>query len=276
MVRQSRRGAVVFLLAVVFAGVRIALGGPTAYVTDLQDLYRVDLSTASATLVGSTGANVEGLATSSTGQLFGTDVVGRLLSINRSTGAGTVIGNTGRNDIEALHFLGSTLLAADYNGLTLTSPTNIFQINTATAATSNIITATGGTGVASAMAVADPNTLLLTQAQDNLGNDNQSLWAMNLTTGAMNFRGVLAMVVNDVVTGLDFSDGTLYAVRVNGGLYTMNPSDASTTLIGTMLDKNNAPLAALDITVPVPEPAAPIMLLTGVLALGRRRRAKVS
>jgi hypothetical protein len=262
MVGQSHLGGggwVVFLLAVAFSGVRIALGGPTAYVVDLQDLYRVDLSTANATLVGSTGANIEGLATSSAGQMFGTDVVGRLLSINRSTGAGTVIGSTGRDDIEALHFSGPTLLAGDYHGPFL--PTTIFQINTTTAATTNIVTATSNTGGASAMVVADPNTLLLTQNQDNLGNDFQSLWAMNLSSGAMSFRGVLAMVPEDVVSGLDFSGPTLYAVRVNGGLYTMNPNDASATLIGTMLDKNNAPLAAGDITVPVPEPATLVLMM---------------
>ena len=115
MAGQSRRRRVVFLLAVAFSGARIALGGPTAYVVDLHDLYRVDLSTANATLVGSTGDEYRGPATSSGGQMYGTDVVGRLLSINQSSGAGTVIGSTGRNDIEALHFSGATLLAGDFN-----------------------------------------------------------------------------------------------------------------------------------------------------------------
>lgn len=273
MVGQSHRGGgrwVVFLLAVAFSGVRTTLGGPTAYVVDLNDLYRVDLSTASATLVGSTSANIEGLATSSAGQMFGTDVVGRLLSINQSTGAGTVIGSTGRDDIEALHFSGPTLLAADYHAPT---PTTIFQINTTAAATTNIVTATSNTGGASAMAVADPNTLLLTQNQDNLGNDFQSLWAMNLTSGAMSFRGVLASVPEDVVTGLDFSGPTLYAVTVSGGLYTLNPNDAGRTLIGTMLNQSNAPLAALDITVPVPEPATLVIVMSVTILLIRRRRA---
>jgi hypothetical protein len=69
------------------------------------------------------------------------------------------------------------------------------------------------------------------------------------------------MVPEDVVSGLDFSGPTLYAVRVNGGLHTMNPNDASTTLIGTMLDQNNAPLAAGDMTAPVPEPTTFVLLM---------------
>ena len=58
MVGKSPRGAgrIVFLLAMVFAGVQNALGAPTAYVvagpSGSEDLYRIDLNTASATLVG--------------------------------------------------------------------------------------------------------------------------------------------------------------------------------------------------------------------------------
>ncbi|HEX4793501.1 MAG TPA: hypothetical protein VH370_06900 [Humisphaera sp.] len=269
---MGRKPLLAVSLAVVFAGAQIGLGaGPTAYVSDDlgENLYRVDLSTANATLVGHLGpVLMQGLATSSSGQMFGTDIFGQLWSIDSSSGAGTFVANTGHGQIDALHFSGSALLGADFSTGFLT----IFQIDTTSGATTNVVIGNTnlGAGRADAMALADPNTLLLA-IEDTPGRGFQSLWAVDLTSGAMSLRGVLGAAQQNPVEGLEFSGGTLYAATVSGGLYTLNPNNASATQIGTMRDKNNFALEPLDMTVP--EPASLALVVPAAILLIRRRKS---
>ena len=60
----------------------------------------MDLTTATATPIGYTGQYLQGLAISPTGNLFGTDYLGNLYSVSKTTGAATFIGSTGLGDIE--------------------------------------------------------------------------------------------------------------------------------------------------------------------------------
>ena len=96
--RLSRNlGIAMSLLAGIFyVSVRNAAADQLGSAVDATgSLYSVDLTTATATPIGSTGQLIEGLAISPQGSLFGTDFLGNLLSVNRTTGAATLIGNTG-------------------------------------------------------------------------------------------------------------------------------------------------------------------------------------
>ena len=84
-------------------------------VDDTENLFSVDLTTATATPIGYTGQFLEGLAISPTGSLFGTDYLGNLYSVSKTTGATTLIGDTGLGDIEGLGFRGATLIGTDFS-----------------------------------------------------------------------------------------------------------------------------------------------------------------
>lgn len=90
------------LLAVLLACLPLAaLAEPFGYATGIRDLYRIDLATGQATLVGNTGfVDVEGLAFAPDGTLYGAVDFGLpstaptdfLLRINTSTGVATPVG----------------------------------------------------------------------------------------------------------------------------------------------------------------------------------------
>lgn len=67
--------------------------------TDFDQLYRVDLSTGDATLIGPVGyGDVEGLALSPSGVLYGADdATETLIVIDTETGEGSPVNNTARN-----------------------------------------------------------------------------------------------------------------------------------------------------------------------------------
>jgi DNA-binding beta-propeller fold protein YncE len=95
-----------------------------AYAVDINDnLDSVDLSTATATLIGSTGEFLEGIAISPGGTLYATDNSGNLYTLNSATGAATLVGSTGIGDVEGLAFDGSTLLGSSFS-----NPTTIYSI----------------------------------------------------------------------------------------------------------------------------------------------------
>lgn len=123
------------------------------------NLFTVDLGTGAATTVGSTGFNSSGdIAFDSGGNLFlsalGGDV---LVSVNSSTGAGSLIGDITFVNVFGLNFAGSTLNGFTSNGLTL-------EINTSTGVGTqvaiNSINAFGADGVGG-VAVPEPSAIAL-------------------------------------------------------------------------------------------------------------------
>jgi len=61
-------------------------------VDNTENLFSVNLTTATATPIGFTGQFLQGLAFSPQGGLFGTDFLGNLFSVSTTTGAATFIG----------------------------------------------------------------------------------------------------------------------------------------------------------------------------------------
>ena len=214
-------------------------------------LFTVDLTKGSfIDLIGGPGIDLlEGLAFSPGGTLFGTDDRGNLYSINKTTAATSLIGNTGLGDIEGLDFNGSTLLGTNFGN----SPTTVYSINTTTAAATPI-TSFAGRAV-SAMAAQDASTILV--ASEPTSSGPQFLVSVDLLTGADTVLGRLSST--DIATGFDFgTDGNLYEIDLSGNIYIVDPSNASSIFVGSTCADDVLDLA---IATAVPEPSSVALLL---------------
>src|ERR1700746_302132 len=157
MRRSSELSTAILLAAGIIAfSVRGAAADQLGFAVDnTENLFSVDLTTATATPIGPTGQFLQGLAVSPTGSLFGTDYLGNLYSVSKTTGATTFIGSTGLGDIEGLTFRGTTLIGTNFSNLG--GPTNVSAINTTTAAPTTITSFSQGP--VRAMALVNPNTI---------------------------------------------------------------------------------------------------------------------
>lgn len=244
--------------------VRTAAADQIGFAVDATgNLSGVDLTTATATPIGSTGQFLQGLAVSPTGSLFGTDYLGNLYSVSKTTGAATLIGSTGLGDIEGLGFSGATLIGTDFSNLG--GPTTVSAINTSTAAPTTITSFSQGP--VRAMAVVNPTTV-------DVASDlpvSQSLAQVNLMTGTNLNLGQLpsnglAVTGTDLISALNFgTDGVLYALDALGNEFIISSNGAG-TLVG-----NTGGQDWLDLTVDapaaVPEPNSMVLLLVAALSL---------
>lgn len=255
-----------------FGDVKAALAAPIGFAVDLDsNLYVIDLGGGTAVLVGATGVFLEAIALSPTGDLFGTDTSGRLYSIDTTTGLATLIGGTDRGNIEALDFLGSTLVGVDF----AVTPT-AFSIDTTTAATTDIVTATTSTGLVRAGALLDGNTMLI-RGDDGCVSSTSGqncLWSLNLVTGVPTSLGDIETGADNLVTGLDFaSDGLFYGLDSSGQLFVVDPTTAAVSGIVDLGDQFWLGFT----TAAVPEPATLGLIGLAISAAAwRRRRSRVS
>jgi carbonic anhydrase/acetyltransferase-like protein (isoleucine patch superfamily)/streptogramin lyase len=205
---------------------------------------------------------MEGLAIAPDGELFGTNRTGDLFRISTTTGSADLVGFTGVGAIIGLDFLGETLLASDGQQIPM-----IWSIDTTTAESTHLVTVNRPIGMIRSLAVLDVNTVLVTADYNpNTGSacsdSGNCLVEIDLTTGFATFVGDLA--IGAVVSGLDFgADGNLYGTDWLGGLWQIDPSDASRVNIveqssfdnrGTGLATQNG-LTAGEILVTVSDPA---------------------
>src|ERR1035437_198319 len=224
------------LWVILLAGMCIRTAGLQAqgnlvYAVDTQkSLYQVDLTTATTTFIGTNANLLEGLALSPTGQLFGTDVSGYLYRVNRTNGATTLIGNAQLGDIEALRFMGKTLLAFPNIGGT----GKIYSLDTSTAKATAVMTTKFVLGGIHAMAIAADKSILISASLDRSGQlTYHSLYSIDLTSGNVTFIGNMDIGTNVSLGAMDFDRSRqLFGLDQNGNEWIINPTTAAVTLIG--------------------------------------------
>ena len=216
-----------------------------AVATD-QNLYNVDLTTATPTLVGNTGKFLEGLAMSPTGALYGTDDNFTLYSLDPTTGAATAIGSTGLSDIEGLVFDGTTLLATNS-----ANTTGVYSLDPATAA-ATLVTTFNESDV-TALTLQSPTTLLAANGSE--------LVSVSLPSGSSSVLGALSPTTAAIGFG---TDGVLYSLAENGNEYVVNPTNGTETLVGSA-----GGFFYLDMTgAAIPEPGTVAILGAGLVGFG--------
>jgi len=226
-------------------------------------LYSINPTTEVATLIGSTGKFLEGLALSPGGQLYGTDDSGYLYTINATTGAATLVGSSGQNDIEALFFSASTLYGITFSS----SAPKLIQFNLSTGATTTVASLGSLTGVPRAATAYLNNTVLFTA--DGTDLSTSSLYSLNVSTGATTLVGTMAIAPQFAALSYA-SNGVLYGFGSAGQEWSISPTTASVTLLG-----NTGSQFWLDAVQSVPEPPEALLLAlgcAGIALIARVRR----
>jgi hypothetical protein len=256
-------------LSVAIIDVNFVQAAPVGFGVDTSlSLYSIDLGLGTANLIGSTGIFLEGIAINQNEDLYGTDTGGQLYNINPLNARTTLIGSTGRGNIEALDFLGDRLLGVDFN----MRPT-VFSIDVTNASTTSIVTVQNEIGAIRSGAVFNENTLIVRSDMNGLGSLGNFLHFIDLTTGSTTLIGS----ISNITAGLDFdTNGNLYGLRDNGDVIRISLPNVTETLVGNTGGQFWLGLAVLpDKTVSVPESSSVIGL--GLLGLGLmlKKKAKV-
>jgi len=244
---------------------------------------------------------------SATPILYGVTFGNQLITINPTTGAGTLVGNLSSNMAAfGLGTFGGKLYAFDQvadllreidpstaatvssinlgvgnltgeGGLDFRSD-GVGFLNSTSGTTSNVyrftLAANSGVLVGSENTAGidglafSPTDVLYAMGQQPQNN----LYTVNQTTGALTLVGATGFSNASSLSGLDFIGGTLYGV-ISDSLYTLNPLTGAATLVGPTGFSSISGLASLDVggTATVPEPATLLLLGSGAIALSRRR-----
>ena len=196
-----------------------ATAQPVGYAVGFDHLYRIDLGTGQATVVGPLGfIDVEGLAFSPTGVLYGVADAGRvppnndqtdfLLQIDTNTGAATAVGQ-----LAGLAGTGTgTFGELDY-GLAFTCDGNLWLASDTTNQLWEVDPTSGGTRLVGNMGAAISGLAGRGNALYGVSIDgNESLYRINTATAQATAIGGLGLPDRMFDAGLDFAG--------NGDLWT--------------------------------------------------------
>ena len=261
------------LLALGLLGGPIAAEAGTLYGIDdaTRTLFSIDTNTLVETPIGSTGVSSGSFGDLAYDAASGTMywAAGRdndnLYRLNLSTGAATLIGNYGINDLFALAWTGTALYGQSPNGVTNGT---VYTINTNTAAATFIGTNTvypGGLAWNSRT-----SQLVLLQA----GGVSSSFYKINLTNGSATILNGGAGFVDDNDIAYDSVLNTYWAADYRGRLFRYDATTFARTTILTGIGS----VEALEF-VAVPEPSS--LVLSGICLLGTivsacRRRMSIA
>lgn len=225
------------------------------YVEDTSDTLRwVDTNTLAVTTVGSLG--VDGSfgdmtydGTNNTMYYIGGRGLNNLYSLNLSTGAATLIGSHGVNDMFALGVTASGQLFAQ------STDNNVYSINKLTGAAASIGTNSIYPGGYTYDSVG--NRMILQGAGDG------HIHEVNLTNGSATLLSTQAFM-NDGDIAFDAAGNQYFAMDWSGNLFHYTSGFTRSTLGGGFGEVAS--------TAVVPEPATLTICAIGVAALIRRRR----
>lgn len=272
------------IMAIAFVTTRSPLQAQLYTASDSQDaliLIENDGTTAKVGDFGDDISNMSGMLFNPlTNTVYGVNnSTDSLYTINTSTGATTLIGDTGVN---ITSFSGFTF---DYNssiaylarangaGGAISYTTDYYTVNLSTGA---VQTSIGNSGISARVAglAYDNNTdtlYAISNDDSDVASNADSLYTVSTTDGSMNRIGALGITISN--GGLTFDqDGRLLLIRNNNpdNVYELNTSTGVASLL-IDLDTNTVNGVSL---VSVPEPAtASALLLAGGLLLYRRRRS---
>jgi hypothetical protein len=273
--------AITFLLAVFTTGIGAA---PISYVvSESKQFGSIDLATGAYAHVGYTPEVLIGLGINN-GMLYGVDTLDRLVAINPTNAATTVIGATGipnsgliPHDSAVPVFTSLTtgaLFAFDW-------ASNLYSINPATGA-GTLVAATGipqrSSEIGSIALAADATSLyyLIQEIVDTVSLTPiipGSLYRVNPATGASVL--LTAELPNLPFTNAGFADGSVYAFRGSVGGFLPPPEIwRLSTIDGSVLSITAQDPALGDVwgaVQPIPEPSTLLLFSSAVGALAARK-----
>lgn len=236
-------------------------------------LVTIDSVTGVKTTVGSLGTNVSfgDLAFNGT-TLFMLGGRGNngLFSVNTTTGAATLIGMHGINDLFGLAFnaINSTLYATQFSG-----GQGVYTLNMLTGAATFLSNVTPGIGGLTF----NTSTNQLVGTQDGAG----SFYSIDAVTGAKTLLSAGSGSIDDSDLAFDASTNAYFLGDYRGNLYRYDPTTFSRTLIASNLGQLDG-IAVLSTVAAVPEPATWAMMLLGfgfvggALRSGRSKKTKIT
>ena len=241
------------------------------YVTTTTGRFgRLDPQTGTYTQIGNTNPVLVGLGYGPDGSLYGFEdgaLNARLFRVNPANAALTFVGNTG---IPSTYVdpnagggwaMGGTsdghLYAFSWQPPTLGPNAYLYSIDPATAQSTQI----GNMGFPTYGTINGDGSGGL---YATTGGTNE-FFQLNRTTGAGTLLGSGSF---GTVFAMGFTGGTMYAMNINGQIYSVNLNNGASTLVSTY---NVSALGQMYAAAPVPEPAALLLVVLGAAAIVRRR-----
>ena len=230
-----------------------------------EELLSIDISTGAGTLIGYLDSSMAGFGLGDRGTSLYTfdQMADRIVQLDPATGHTLATIDIGVGDIQGE---GSLAFRSDGIGFMTRSWGDTGQLWSfdITVPSSNAITGLGG--LTPSMDGADFNG---SDVLYGISQTTASLYTINQTTGATTLIGDTGFNSSAGVSGLTFtSDGTLYGV-IDDALYTINTATGAATLIGVIGFNDVSGLTAI---APVPVPAAVLLSILGLSAVGIKLR----
>ncbi|MFT3788940.1 MAG: choice-of-anchor D domain-containing protein [Tepidisphaeraceae bacterium] len=189
---------------------QLMAAGPVLWSHDpSRRLYTVDVSTGATTIVGNTSRTLYDIAFDKTGQLFAIDDASNLYKVNKTSAALTLVGNFGKFANALVFSPTGTLYAAGSN--------SFFSINPTTAARTDIADLDGRSS-AGDLAFAGDGRLYLSTTDGKLDRIDPATGAFT-SIGATGFSSVfgLAYGPDGVMYGLSNSSREIFKLNLTTG-----------------------------------------------------------